>query len=78
MRLAKSGHLADRIPACILGFMAPLPSSIGALLDAGPPDRPALIAGDRTIRYGALAEESRRVAGALAALGIGAGDRVAI
>src|SRR5262249_11143796 len=59
-------------------FMAPLPCSIAALLDGAPPDRPALIAGDRVINYGSLARESRCIAGALAALGIGAGDRVAV
>lgn len=55
-----------------------VPSSLGVLLDSAPPARPAVIAGPRTITYGVLAEESRRVAGALAALGIGPGDRVAL
>jgi long-chain acyl-CoA synthetase len=42
------------------------------------PDRAALIAGDRVITYGALEERVRRTAGALAAAGVGAGDRVAV
>lgn len=54
------------------------PASLGALIDAAPPERLALVAGARTLSYGALAEESRRVAGALGALGIDAGDRVAL
>ena len=55
-----------------------VPSSLGALLDRAPPGNPAVVAGARTITYGRLAKESRCVAGALAALGIGAGDRVAL
>src|SRR4051794_34459256 len=51
------------------------------LVDAAPPDRPALIAlgrdGSRTeIAFGELAERSARFAGALAARGIGRGDVV--
>lgn len=57
--------------------MAVLPS-LSALLDGASPTHPAVVAGARTITYGMLAEESRRIAGALAALGIGAGDRVAL
>jgi fatty-acyl-CoA synthase len=55
-----------------------VPSSLGALLDRAPPGSPAVVAGVRTITYGMLAEESRCVAGALAALGIGQGDRVGL
>jgi fatty-acyl-CoA synthase len=56
----------------------PASSSLAALLDSAPPESPAVVAGARTITYGMLAEESRRVAGALAAIGIGSGDRVAL
>jgi fatty-acyl-CoA synthase len=42
------------------------------------PDAPALLVDDGAIAFAALAERSRRVAGGLAALGIGAGDRVAL
>lgn len=42
------------------------------------PDRAALIAGDRVITYGALEERARRAAGALAGIGVSAGDRVAV
>jgi fatty-acyl-CoA synthase len=54
------------------------PSSLAGLLDRAPPGSPAVVAGARTITYGMLAEESRCVAGALCALGIGFGDRVAL
>jgi fatty-acyl-CoA synthase len=55
-----------------------VPFSLGALLDMAPPERPAVVAGARTITYGMLAQESRCVAGALASLGIGPGHRVAL
>ena len=41
-------------------------------------DAPALIDRDRPVSYGALADESARLASGLASLGIGAGDRVAL
>jgi fatty-acyl-CoA synthase len=69
--------LAKRSPVIILENMV-VPSSLGALLDCAPPGSPAVAAGARTITYGMLAEESRRVAGALASLGIGPGDRVGL
>jgi fatty-acyl-CoA synthase len=40
-------------------------------------DRPAVVDGDLRFTYGQLLERSRRLTGALAALGIGPGDRVA-
>jgi fatty-acyl-CoA synthase len=55
--------------------------SLGALLDgvaARAPAAHALIVGEQAISFAELAEESRRVAGGLAALGIGPGDRVAL
>jgi len=59
----------------------PANPSLAAFLDGlaarGDP-RPALLAGDRAVSAAALAAESRRVAGGLAGLGIGAGDRVAL
>jgi long-chain acyl-CoA synthetase len=42
------------------------------------PDRTALVAGDRVITYRALEDRVRRAAGALAAAGVGHGDRVAV
>lgn len=54
---------------------------LSRLLDSGADGRrcgPAIIDGDEVIGLPDLASESRRVAGALAALGVGAGDRVAI
>src|SRR5262245_31982267 len=56
----------------------PLPSSLGALLDAAPPMRPALAHRGHTTTYASLAAESARVARGLAALGIGEGDRVGL
>lgn len=41
-------------------------------------DRSAVIAGEETITYGDLWEQTRRVAGALASLGVSRGDRVAM
>ena len=41
------------------------------------PDAPALIVGDHTITFGELDQRSSRVAQALAAAGVGSGDRVA-
>ncbi len=39
---------------------------------------PAVVDGDRTVGYGELIESSRRIAGGLARLGIGRGDRLAL
>ncbi|MHA1113593.1 MAG: AMP-binding protein, partial [Alphaproteobacteria bacterium] len=47
-------------------------------LAAAKPDGIAILYEDETITYGALLERSKRVAGALADLGIGPGDRVAM
>ncbi|WP_233159622.1 long-chain fatty acid--CoA ligase [Pseudonocardia sp. MH-G8] len=41
------------------------------------PDRPALVEGERTLTYAALAQRTARLAGALAGLGVRRGDRVA-
>src|SRR5579862_2617845 len=42
------------------------------------PARAAIVDGERTISYGALADRAARVAGVLAAAGVGPGDRVAL
>ncbi len=42
------------------------------------PDRPAIFCGDRTLTYGELHDRSTRLANAIAAHGVGDGDRVAI
>jgi acyl-CoA synthetase (AMP-forming)/AMP-acid ligase II len=55
--------------------------NIGTLIDAaatGDPDRTALVIGDRTIGYGALATAVKRCAAGLAANGVVAGSRVAV
>ncbi len=41
-------------------------------------DRPALIDGELTLTYGELSVRARRLAGALARIGVSAGDRVAV
>lgn len=60
---------ADR-PETVRGFLA-------AALAAGP-ERPAVTDGDRTLSYAELDAAAARVAGALFAMGVGRGDRVAI
>ena len=57
--------------------MTTLTALVGRLA-AEHPGAPALIDRDRPVPYGALADESARVATGLASLGIGAGDRVAL
>lgn len=52
--------------------------TVYALVDRHPAGRPAVYFGDHVVSYGQLAEQSRRAAAGLAALGIGAGDRVAL
>ena len=42
------------------------------------PDKPALVAGERAISYRELAERTRRAGAAMAGLGVGKGDRVAL
>ena len=42
------------------------------------PDRPALVVGDTVCTYRELEDTTRRVAAALAAAGVGPGDRVAL
>jgi fatty-acyl-CoA synthase len=42
------------------------------------PDRPAVLDGDRRFTYGELRERTRRLAGGLAGLGAGRGDRIAV
>src|SRR6476646_1112360 len=56
-------------------------STVATLFDARArvhPDRVALEDGARSVRYGELAERTRRLAAALAARGVGHGDRVAV
>ena len=59
--------------------MSDTPTTIADLVASAPGDAVALLAPDReTLVYGALADQMDRTAIALAALGIGAGDSVAI
>jgi acyl-CoA synthetase (AMP-forming)/AMP-acid ligase II len=45
---------------------------------AAPADKAALVLGDRTLTFGRLDDRSTRLAHGMAALGVGAGDRVAV
>ncbi len=59
----------------------PLPrgrTTIAAMVAAHPGDAPAVVDRGAIVSYGDLARNSRRVAGGLAELGVGAGDRVAV
>ncbi|MCL4800510.1 MAG: AMP-binding protein [Burkholderiales bacterium] len=56
-------------------------ATLAAFLDAraaAHPDAPALFDRDRPVGYARLADEARRLAAGLAALGVGRGDRVAV
>lgn len=75
--------MGDRDPASdILSELAVAAAdrgpSVPALLAAQPADAVALIHEEERISFGALDARARRVAGGLAALGVGEGDRVAI
>jgi fatty-acyl-CoA synthase len=51
---------------------------LAALVDSAPSSAPALVCGERTLSFGDLAAQSRRLAKGLAGLGVRAGDRVAV
>src|SRR5688572_23913010 len=51
---------------------------LARLVESAPGEATALVVGERTVSFAALAAESRRVAKGLAALGVGSGDRVAV
>jgi long-chain acyl-CoA synthetase len=52
--------------------------NLASIINDHPADKTALISGGRETTYGVLRDQTARVRGGLAALGIGAGDRVAI
>jgi long-chain acyl-CoA synthetase len=52
--------------------------NLAAVIDSHPGDRPALVAGDRSITYGDLRDRVGRMRGGLVDLGLASGDRVAI
>lgn len=60
------------------GGFAPLAHELVLRHARTAPDRPALVAGDRVVRYGELAERATALAAGLAARGVGRGDRVAV
>ena len=75
--LAAHGLLAPATPP----RPVPGPATAAALLDdalASHPDRPALVGRHGRFTFGELDEATDRAAGALAALGVGQGDRVAM
>ena len=51
---------------------------LARLVESAPGEAAALVVGERTVSFAALAAESRRAARGLAALGVGSGDRVAV
>ncbi|MCK8785349.1 AMP-binding protein [Roseomonas sp. NAR14] len=70
-------HFGDRVVRCF----APRPPDLHALLAeaaARNPEGEALVQGDARLTYAALESRVARLAGGLAARGIGAGDRVAL
>jgi len=76
-RLRREPHYGDRIVACF----AERPASLPALLDAAirrNADGEALVCGDTRLTYARLDLAVRRMAAALVAEGVGAGDRVAM
>ncbi|WCO66756.1 AMP-binding protein [Iamia majanohamensis] len=52
--------------------------NLASILDPHPDDAPALISRGRTTSYGTLREQAGRLAGGLAGLGVGPGDRVGL
>src|SRR6266511_4089878 len=69
-------HYGDRIVPCF----AEQPRSIAELLigAAGDCEREALVDADARLTWGGVLDTTRRLAGGLAARGIGPGDRVAL
>jgi long-chain acyl-CoA synthetase len=70
-------HFGDRRVRCFADRPASVPAMFEAALERNP-DGLALVAGDARLSYRQLAELVQRTAGALAALGVEAGDRVAL
>ncbi|MGU9980305.1 class I adenylate-forming enzyme family protein [Phreatobacter sp. HK31-P] len=76
-RLRREPHYGDRVVACF----AERPASLPALLDeavACNSDGEALVCGDTRLTYAGLDRAVRRLAAALSAEGVAAGDRVAM
>ncbi len=75
--IRQESHYGDRVVPCF----AERPKSLHALLDDAVKSNgagDALVCGDRRLTYRDLHDQSGRLAGALAARGIAAGDRVAL
>ena len=75
--LRREAHFGDRIVACF----ADRPTSLHALLEEAVLRRPegeALVCGDERLTFRDLEDESIRLAAALVAQGVAAGDRVAL
>jgi long-chain acyl-CoA synthetase len=70
-------HFGDRRVRCFADRPAGVPAMLASALELNP-DGDALVAGDLRLSYRQLAGQVRRTAAALAALGIGPGDRVAL
>ena len=72
-----SVHFEGRRVRCFAGRPPHVPALFEAALERNP-DGAALVAGDVRLSYRQLSERVLRIAAGLAALGVGAGDRVAL
>ncbi|HEX3210590.1 MAG TPA: class I adenylate-forming enzyme family protein [Geminicoccaceae bacterium] len=70
-------HFGDRRVRCFINRPAGVPAMLASALERNP-DGEALVAGDLRLSYRQLAGQVGRTAAALAALGVGPGDRVAL
>ncbi|MBT5267039.1 MAG: AMP-binding protein [Rhodospirillaceae bacterium] len=70
----EEAHFGTRVSRCYSERLG----SIGALLAGVDPASEALVEGSRRVTHGELADQIRRVAANMAALGVAPGDRVAI
>ncbi len=70
-------HFGDRVLRCYAERPPHLPAMAGAAAQIDP-SAPALVDGDRRWTWAALRDDSRQLAAGLAALGLRAGDRVAL
>lgn len=75
--LRRERHYGDRVMACHRNRPASIHAMLEAAVAAGP-EREALVDGDTRLSYAGLGAEVARVAGGLAARGIGPGERVAL
>ncbi len=75
--LRSERHFGDRVVACYLERAANLHALLAAAVAASP-GAEAVVSGEQRLTYGELDGEVARLAGGLAARGVGRGDRVAL